>query len=111
MGIANATYRPITPIVTTAKNAIGKPPNDFRAGGVMMAAMSDETTTAFTGTRWRLRRDHKRPAGTAPSRLNANIIREHDVRHDVVQYSWPIVEMSITILKAPDDRAVAKMPV
>ena len=77
----------------------------------MMTAMSDDTRTALTGTRWLLTFDHSRPPGTAPSRLNANIIREQLVRHEVVQYSWPIVEISMTILNAPLDSAVAKMPV
>ena len=72
--------------------------------------MIADATTALTGTRLRLTFDHSRAPGTAPSRLNANIIRDVDVRHDVVQYSWPMVEMIMIVLNSPGDSAVAKMP-
>ncbi len=38
-----------------------------------------------------------REPGIAPSRLNANVIREALVRQAVVQNSWPAVEISSTM--------------
>jgi hypothetical protein len=79
IGMANATYRPTTPIDTTAKNATGTgapPMSTFtRAGSVSTTATMAERTTPYTGTLLALSLDQYSPRGTAPSRLNANNIR------------------------------------
>src|SRR5579875_658490 len=98
--MANATYRPMTPIETTAKNATGTgaPLMSTRtsAGLVMITATSAESSTPYTGTRLWLSLDQYRPPGTAPSRLNANSILVVLVMQATVQKNCPTVEISST---------------
>ncbi len=66
--MANATYRPTTPIDTTAKNTTGTgaPPMSTltRAGSVSTTATMAEGTTPYTGTLLALSLDQYSPPGT-----------------------------------------------
>src|SRR5215470_3506291 len=66
----------------------------IKAGSVRIALMTATMTTAFAGTRVAVSFDHDCQPGTARSRLNANVIREADVRHDVAQNSCAEAEMN-----------------
>ena len=50
--------------------------------------------TALTGTRRRETLRHSRDQGTAPSRENANIIRDAEVTEAVPQNSWATTAMN-----------------
>ena len=52
--------------------------------------------------------DSQDEPGIAPSRLNANVIREALVRHAVVQNSWPAVEISSTRKCQPSGQRLAE---
>ena len=62
----------------------------------MMIADRRHEQTALAGIRVVGLTLTSREPGIAPSRLNANVIREALVRHAVVQNSWPAVEISST---------------
>src|SRR5262249_31966077 len=64
---------------------------------------------ALIGVPLRSRRVQIRQPGTAPSRLNANVIRDMLVTQLIPQKNCPIVEMMMTALKKPDESAVWKM--
>ena len=57
----------------------------IRAGSVMRAAATATPITALAGTRLALSVDQICEPGTARSRLNANVMRDAEVRHDVAQ--------------------------
>src|SRR4051794_35555193 len=100
--MANATYSPTTPIVTTALNATGTGAplmSTFTsAGAVSTAAITAVTMTPYRGTRLLFSFDQYWPPGTAPSLLNANSIRVALVMHATEQKNWPTVEMPSTRL-------------
>ena len=52
--------------------------------------------------RWLLSRRHRLWPGTAPSRENANVIRDALVTQAMPQNSWPTVEMTSTALAADE---------
>ena len=60
----------------------------------MSAATTATSITALAGTLAPDSVDHSRDPGMAPSRLNAKVIREALVMHEVVQKNWPTAEMS-----------------
>src|SRR5436190_22873243 len=66
------------------------------AGKVMTAAITAISMTPLAGTRVADSADHRLDPGTAPSRLNANSIREADVMQEVAQNSCPAAEMNRT---------------
>src|SRR4051812_21117548 len=72
IGMANATYNPTTPIVTTALNATGTGAplmsTSTNAGSVRAAATTAAAMTPNTGTRFLFSFDQYCPPGTAPSR-------------------------------------------
>ena len=51
--------------------------------------MTATNMTALAGTLLRVHLRPEREPGMAPSRLNANVIREALVRQAVVQNNWP----------------------
>src|SRR3954451_7597314 len=70
----------------------------IRAGRVISPAITVTNMTAFAGTLVAVTFDHSLEPGIAPSRLNANVIREALVRQATVQNSWPHAEIAITIV-------------
>ena len=64
--------------------------------------------TAYAGTRWWFSRVHSCQPGTARSRENAYIMREHEVTQAMPQNSWPIVAISTTSFSQPSGSDVAK---
>ena len=74
------------------------------AGRVRMKPTTATASTAFTGVFALLSRAQYLAPGTAPSRLNANSMREAEVRQAVVQKSWPSVAISRTL---PDMNGVS----
>src|ERR1700677_4515419 len=90
-------YSPITEIDVTARNATGVPRWFGKyAGMVMTIANRTTNSVAQFGTLLGLRRRHRLCPGTAPSRENANVIREALVMQATPQNSWPTVEISTT---------------
>src|ERR1700752_3963268 len=75
----------------------------------MVMIMANEATnrTAQLGVLFLPRRRHRSCPGTAPSRENANVIREALVTHAMPQNNCPIVEMMSTALAAADESAVS----
>src|SRR3954449_5422861 len=104
--MANARYRPTTPIETTAKNATGTgaplTSTATSAGNVITAAMTAVIITPLAGTRLGVRVRQNFQPGTARSRLKANNIRDELVMQATVQKNWPTVEMSKTIATHPE---------
>src|SRR6476646_3564082 len=102
IGIANATYRPTTPIETTALNATGTGAplmsTVMSAGSVSSTATTADAITPCTGTRFALNFDQYFEPGTAPSRLQAKSMRVVLVMQAVVQKNCPIVAMPSTRL-------------
>src|SRR5689334_22920271 len=102
----NATYKPKTPMETTAVKATGLATSSLptgmltvtMAGSVMMIATTTDAITPYTGTLLRFSFDHNWPPGTAPSRLNANSMRVVLVMQATVQKNCPIVAMPGTAL-------------
>src|SRR6478735_329872 len=111
--MANATYNPTTPMDTTAKNATGTGAplmsTSTSAGRVITAATTAANSTPLAGTLDAVSLDHNAAPGTAPSRLNANSIREQLVRQATVQKNWPEAEISSTKPAQPDGSAWLKM--
>ncbi len=68
------------------------------AGSVRMIATTTDSSTPYTGTRLLLSFDQYWPPGTAPSRLNANSMREVLVMHATVQKNCPTVAIARTML-------------
>src|SRR3954465_524744 len=98
--MANATYKPTTPIVTTAKNATGTGAPLMStltsAGAVRIAATTAASTTLWTGTLFAFSVRQYLCPGTAPSQLNANSIRGVLVMQAAVQKNGPIAGMART---------------
>src|SRR3954466_15025417 len=95
-------YSPITPIDTTAVNATVRPSLlPFSAGSVRISASAATAITALNGIRLSLTRLQSRQPGTAPSRLNAYILREALVMQLMPQNSWPQTAMISTNLTQP----------
>ena len=65
--------------------------------------------TALAGTLLGVHLGPSLEPGIAPSRLNANVIRDALVRHAVVQKSWPAAEMSRTGSAGPSANAAPKI--
>jgi hypothetical protein len=59
--------------------------------------MTATMTTAFAGTLWLVSLRQMADPGIAPSRLNANVMREAEVMHEVAQKNCPAAEMSSTV--------------
>src|SRR5271166_5616325 len=96
-------YRPITEIDVTARNATGVPRWFGKyAGTVTTIANTTTKNTAQLGVLFGPRRRHRLCPGTAPSRENANVMREALVMHAIPQNSWPTVEISTTALSAAE---------
>ena len=79
------------------------------AGSVMRTATIDETMTAFAGTWFLLSFAQREAPGTAPSRLNANSIRDVLVMQAVEQKNWPTAAMNSTAKAHFASSAWAKM--
>src|SRR3954454_7609666 len=95
-------YSPITPIETTAVNATVTPSLlPLSAGSVRISAKAATAITALNGIRLELTRLQSRHPGTAPSRLNAYIIREALVMQLMPQNSWPQTATMSTNLTQP----------
>src|SRR3954451_24753202 len=95
-------YRPMTPIDTTAVNATVTPSLlPFSAGRARTSAKTATAMTALNGMRFELTRLQIRQPGTAPSRLNAYIMRDALVMQLMPQNSWPQTAMMSTSLTQP----------
>ena len=75
----------------------------------MMIANSTTKNTAQFGVLFGPRRRHSLCPGTAPSRENANVMRDALVMQAMPQNSWPTVEIRTTALAADDYSAVLKI--
>src|SRR3954468_18312319 len=94
IGITYAMYSPITPIDTTAVKATVTPSLlPFSAGSVIRNATNATAMTALNGMRRWLTLLQVRQPGTAPSRLNAYIIRDALVMQLMPQKNCPITQM------------------
>src|SRR6478735_10171770 len=102
IGTANDRYRPTTPIVVTAKNATGTGAplmsTSTSAGAVTISAQIATRMTALNGTFALLSLRQWRCPGTAPSRLNAKIMRLALVMQATVQKNCAIAEMPRTVV-------------
>src|SRR5262245_56174457 len=104
MGIANDRYSPMTAIDVTAKKAIGRIKGasgvptltSASAGRVTGAATTATPRTALAGTLAAVSLDQSWWPGTARSRLNANVIRDAEVKQDVAQKNCADAEMKST---------------
>src|SRR5580704_12613023 len=74
---------------------------------VMISATTVTNTTAHVGVLFLPSRRHRLWPGTAPSRENANVIREALVTHAIPQNSWPTVEITSTALAAAELSALS----
>src|SRR3954470_21001454 len=84
----------MTPIETTAVNATVTPSLlPLSAGRVRTSAITATAMTALNGMRLESTRLQIRQPGTAPSRLNAYIMRDALVMHAMPQNSWPMTAM------------------
>ena len=68
----------------------------IRAGSVTIALTTATSATALAGTRLDVSFDQRAEPGIAPSRLNANVIRDAEVMQDVAQNTWAEAEMKST---------------
>ena len=68
----------------------------MRAGAVTSAQQTATSITALAGTRLAVSLDHFAEPGIAPSRLNAKVIRDAEVMHEVAQNTWADAEMKST---------------
>src|ERR1700745_651318 len=94
-------YSPITAIEVTARNATGLPRWFGKyAGIVMISAKTTTNSTDHVGVRLLPSRRQRLWPGIAPSRENANVIRDALVTHAMPQNNWPIVEINTTALAA-----------
>src|SRR5438309_6472927 len=100
----------MTEIEVTARKATGVPRWLGKyAGIVMMRANRQTKKTAHVGVRFCPSRRHRLCPGTAPSRENANVIRDALVMQAIPQNSWPIVEIRTTAFAAEELSAVVKI--
>src|ERR1700752_727548 len=96
-------YSPITAIEVTARNPAGLPRWFGKyAGMVMISANKTTNSTDQLGVRFFPSRRQRLWPGTAPSRENANVMRDALVTQAIPQNSWPIVEISSTALAAAE---------
>src|SRR5258708_5277628 len=103
-------YSPITEIDVTARNATGVPFEFGKyAGNVTTSANRQTNSTDHVGVRFLPRRRHRLWPGIAPSRENANVIREALVTQAIPQNSCPTVEIRITAFAAAELSAVVKI--
>ena len=79
------------------------------AGMVMISANDETNSTDQVGVRFLPSRRHSRCPGTAPSRENANVIREALVDAAMPQNSCPTVEIRSTAFAAAELSAVVKI--
>jgi hypothetical protein len=79
------------------------------AGSVMIAAATATPMTAFAGTRFALNLDQICEPGIPRSRLNANVIRDDEVRQDVAQKNCADAEMNSTRVAQSWPSAALKM--
>src|SRR3954470_10484825 len=79
------------------------------AGKVTIALITATSRTALAGTLDLDRLDHLRHPGTARSRLNAKVIRDAEVRHEVAQKNCAAAEMKRTRVAHRWPRADPKM--
>ena len=66
------------------------------AGAVTRAQQTATSITAFAGTRFAVSFCQVAEPGIAPSRLNAKVIRDAEVMHEVAQNTWADAEMKST---------------
>src|ERR1700753_385168 len=105
-------YSPITEIDVTARNATGVPLEFGKyAGIVMISANTITNSTAQVGVRFLPSRRQSEWPGIAPSRENANVIRDALVTHAIPQNSWPTTEIRITALAAAELSDVVKIAI
>src|SRR3954470_8532480 len=94
---------------TTAVNATVRPSLlPLSAGRVRISAKIATPITALNGIRRALTRRQKLDAGTAPSRLNANIMREALVMQLMPQKNCPTTQMMRIVLTHDVDIALSK---
>src|SRR4051812_6939662 len=99
----------MTPIDTTAVNATVTPALlPLRAGSVRISASTATAMTALNGMRLALTRLHRRDPGTAPSRLNAYIMREALVMQLMPQKNCPTTQMMRMVFTHDVDMALSK---
>src|SRR3954468_11910787 len=99
----------MTPIDTTAVNATVRPSLlPLSAGRVRINASTATAMTALKGMRLTLTRLHSREPGTAPSRLNAYIMREALVMQLMPQKNCPTTQMIRIIFTHDVDMALSK---
>ena len=88
-------YRPMTAIEVTAKNATVL----FRAGSAITIELATHSQIEFVGVPVRgLTVAHSREYGSAPSRLNAYVIRELAVTDAMPQKNWAMATTSSSSL-------------
>ena len=80
-----------------------------RVGSISAQASTTIAMTAFTGTRLAETRRQIVEPGTAPSRENANIIRDAAVTEAVPQKNWATTAMSSKNSAQPSPREVVQM--
>src|SRR6202161_4737414 len=76
----------------------------------MISANRQTNRTANVGGPLDPSRRHSRWPGIAPSRENANVMRDALVTHAIPQNSWPTVEIRITALAAALLKALSIIP-
>src|SRR5665811_2518066 len=104
--------RPIAAIDVTAKKATGIPALLGKYAGIVMISANRITkNTAHVGVRLDPRRRQRLWPGIAPSRENANVMREALVTQAIPQNSCPIVEISSTALAAAVLSAASITPI
>src|SRR3984957_4142350 len=75
----------------------------------MISAIRQTKPTGYVGALWGPSRRQSLCPGIAPSRENANVIRDALVTHAIPQNSCPIVEISSTPLAAALVSAVSRI--
>src|SRR3954453_10049595 len=99
----------MTPIDTTAVKATVTPALlPLSAGSVRISASAATAMTALNGMRLASTRLHSRDPGTAPSRLNAYIMREALVMQLMPQKNCPTTQMIRMVLVHDVDIALSK---
>src|ERR1700733_14011029 len=100
----------MTEIEVTARNATSTPLWAGKyAGIVMMPANTTTNRTDHVGVLFLPKRRHRLCPGTAPSRENANVIRDALVQQATPQKSCPTVEIRITAFAAEELSALVKI--
>src|SRR4051794_33238285 len=99
----------MTPMDTTAVKATVTPSLlPFRAGSVSTSAHTATAMTALNGIRLESTRRHRLEPGTAPSRLNAYIMREALVMQLMPQKNCPTTQMMRMVFTHDVDMALSK---